>query len=169
MQVVFRDNSFALIGEEQMVVGCDAKKSNFRDMQGNSVVLDPSLDQSRIIIINTTPSIDNHLGRMQVSTLFETYGAKGNIEIITVTSDLPIAISQFKKTYPLYSKLQILSEYYQHEFSKKYGLLVNYWFFITRSVMVIKEGKIVYIEVPSDLSLPIDFVELSNFINKINA
>ena len=109
--------------------------------------------KGKVKIINIVPSIDTKTCEEQTHQLSEKNGGLDKqVELYTVSMDLPFAQSRFAKEAKI-SNVTFLSDYKTGEFGKSNGLLVGPLHLLARSVIVTDKDNIVrYIQVVPELT-----------------
>ncbi len=127
-----------------VVSGKDLKPVNLADSSG------------KVRIISVVPSLDTPTCDAQTHELSEKNGGlDAQVELITVSMDLPFAQTRFAKDAKI-SNVTFLSDYNVREFGNNNGLLIQPLGLLTRAVIVTDKGNIVrYIQVvPEITALP---------------
>lgn len=97
-------------------------------------------------IISVVPSLDTGVCDMQTRKFNEKVGEIAGAKVLTVSVDLPFAQARWCGAAGLEQAIT-LSDYYDHNFGKAYGVLVDELHLLTRSVFVLdSEDKLVYVE-----------------------
>ncbi len=110
----------------------------------------------KVRIISVVPSIDTPTCDKQTHELSEKNGGLDkNIELVTISMDLPFAQSRFAKEAKI-SNITFLSDYKDREFGNNNGLLIEPLGLLARAVIVTDKDNIVrYIQVvPEITALP---------------
>ena len=109
--------------------------------------------KGKVKIINIVPSIDTKTCEEQTHQLSEKNGGLDKqVELITVSMDLPFAQQRFAKEAKI-SNVTFLSDYKTGEFGMSNGLLVGPLHLLARSVIVTDKDNIVrYIQVVPELT-----------------
>ena len=109
--------------------------------------------KGKVKIINIVPSVDTKTCEEQTHQLSEKNGGLDKqVELITVSMDLPFAQSRFAKEAKI-SNVTFLSDYKTGEFGKNHGLLVGPLHLLARSVIITDKDNIVrYIQVVPELT-----------------
>lgn len=107
----------------------------------------------KVKIINIVPSVDTKTCEEQTHQLSEKNGGLDKqVELITVSMDLPFAQQRFAKEAKI-SNVTFLSDYKTGEFGKNYGLLIQPLHLLARSVIVTDKQNIVrYIQVVPEIT-----------------
>ena len=150
--VTFKGNKLALAGQaieigkplpSAVVSGPDLKPVNLADSSG------------KVRIISVVPSLDTPVCEAQTHELSEDGAHDPQIELITVSMDLPFAQSRFAKEAKI-SNVKFVSDYKEHQFGNNNGLLIQPLGLLARAVIVTDKDNIVrYVQVvPEITALP---------------
>lgn len=133
------------------------------DMLPSAVVTDNDLKpvnladaKGKVRIISIVPSIDTPVCEEQTHELSEKNGGLDKqVELITVSMDLPFAQKRFIKEAKIHN-VTFLSDYKGGEFGKNTGLLIQPLHLLARTVLVVdKDNVIRYMQVvPEITNLP---------------
>ncbi|MBI3606739.1 MAG: thiol peroxidase [Nitrospirae bacterium] len=126
------------------VTGNDLKPVNLADLKG------------KVRIISVVPSIDTPVCEEQTHELSEKSGGLDKeVQLITVSMDLPFAQKRFAKEAKIHNVL-FVSDYKAAEFGKSAGLLIHPLHLLARTVLVVdKDNVIRYMQVvPEITNLP---------------
>lgn len=129
---------------DAMVTGADLKPVNLGDGNG------------KVRIISVVPSVDTKTCEKQTHELSEDNGGLDKqVEMITVSMDLPFAQSRFAKEAKI-ANVTFLSDYKAREFGENHGLLIEPLGLLARAVIVTDRDNVVrYIQVvPEVTALP---------------
>ena len=97
-------------------------------------------------VISVVPSIDTGICSTQTRTFNKELSAMSDTVVITISADLPFAQARWCGVEGL-EQTVMLSDYYDNEFGKTYGLLMAEWHLLARAVLVLDEdNKLVYAE-----------------------
>lgn len=151
--VTFKGDALALEGTaikvgdtlpSAVVTDNDLKPVNLTDAKG------------KVRIISIVPSIDTPVCEEQTHELSEKNGGLDKqVELITVSMDLPFAQKRFAKEAKI-NNVTFLSDYQAAEFGKNTGLLIQPLHLLARTVLVVdKDNVIRYMQVvPEITNLP---------------
>ncbi len=148
--VTFKGNPLALLGTgievgkplpSAVLTGANLAPVNLADSKG------------KVKIINIVPSVDTKTCEEQTHQLSEkSDGLDKQVELITVSMDLPFAQQRFAKEAKI-SNVTFLSDYKTGEFGMNHGLMVGPLHLLARSVIVTdKENIVRYIQVVPELT-----------------
>lgn len=110
----------------------------------------------KVRIISVVPSLDTTTCEVQTHELSEKNGGLDKqVELITISMDLPFAQSRFAKESKI-SNVTFLSDYKDREFGNNNGLLIEPLALLTRAIIVTDKDNIVrYLQiVPEITALP---------------
>ena len=112
--------------------------------------------KGKVRIISVVPSLDTPVCEAQTHELSEKNGGiDKNVELVTVSMDLPFAQKRFAKEAKI-DNVTFLSDYKGADFGQKNGLLIKPLHLLARTVIVTDKDNVVrYIQVvPEITSLP---------------
>lgn len=95
-------------------------------------------------IISVVPSLDTPVCAMQTKRFNEDVAKLNNVDIITVSCDLPTAQNRFcgaEKINP--ERMKTLSDYYDHSFGKAFGTLISELRVECRAVFVLDKDNVI--------------------------
>ena len=109
-----------------------------------------------IMVVSVVPSVDTGVCEQQTHLLGDWENPGADIELVTVSRDLPFAQKRFREATG-YDHILFLSDYQSGEFGRETGLLVDEIKLLARTVMVVDEKGIVRYQqvVPEIGNLPI--------------
>ncbi|MDQ8765891.1 thiol peroxidase [Streptococcus ruminantium] len=97
-------------------------------------------------VISVVPSIDTGVCDAQTRRFNQDLAERDNTVVITVSVDLPFAQKRWCGATGLEDAVT-LSDYYDHAFSKSYGVLMQEWNLLARAVFVLNAAnEIIYVE-----------------------
>ncbi|HEX4048535.1 MAG TPA: thiol peroxidase [Elusimicrobiota bacterium] len=116
--------------------------------------------KGKVVILSSVPSLDTRVCSIQTRRFNKEAQALGkNIQIVTLSEDLPFAQKRFCSAEKIGSIL-VLSDTVDREYGLKYGLLIKGRSLLARAVIVVgKDGKVVYEEIVPDLSREPDYAK----------
>ena len=120
----------------------------------------------RVIVLNSLPSVDTPVCKKQLIKFNQEVSLLHNAIILSVSMDLPFALSRFCGTYGIRNVIAT-SDYQYQDFGMKYGTIIADLKILARAVFVIdKEGIIRYAEyVKAQTDLP-DFNAVYETVKK---
>ena len=97
-------------------------------------------------VISIVPSIDTGICSTQTRTFNKELSELDDTVVITISVDLPFAQARWCGAEGLENAI-MLSNYFDHSFGKAYGLLINEWHLLARTVLVLDaNNKVAYVE-----------------------
>lgn len=146
--ITFKGNSMTLVGPE-LSEGSPAPDFSAVDSALQSVSL--SDFKGQVVIISSVPSVDTPVCETQTKRFNEEAG-KLNAKVLTVSMDLPFAHKRFCSANDVNNAIP-LSDYKDHDFGEKYGVMIKELGLLTRAVFVVDgEGKLVYKEIVGEVT-----------------
>lgn len=122
--------------------------------------------EKKVSIISIVPSIDTPVCEEQTHILGES-DIHPNIELITISRDLPMAQARFAKLAKL-ENITYLSDYKDASFGKKTGLLIKENALLTRGVIVLDQnGKIHHMQFVDEITELPDMKKAISIANKL--
>jgi thiol peroxidase len=151
--ITFKGNEMTLVGPE-VKVGDSAP-----DFTAVNTALEPvklSDFKGQVVVITTVPSLDTGVCEA-MTRKFNEEAAKLDAKVLTISMDLPFAQKRFCGAHGI-DAVTTLSDYKDHDFAEKYGLMIKELGLLARSVMVVnQEGKIVYQELVPEVTNEPDY------------
>jgi thiol peroxidase len=151
--VTFKGGPLTLVGPA-LKVGDTAPE--FTALRG----LEPAkLSDSRgkVRLISVVPSLDTPVCEQQTRRFNEEAAKLSGVQTITISCDLPFAQNRFCSVAGI-QNLQCLSDYRDHDFGQKYGVLIKELKLLARSVFVIgKDDKIKHLEIVPEVTSHPDY------------
>ncbi len=147
--VTFQHKPVTLLGTE-VQVGDQAP--NFRVLTTD--LQDATLDdyKGKIKLISVVPSIDTGVCADQTKRFNEEASAIGNVQVLTVSMDLPFAQKRWVTEHNI-DKLEMLSDHRNANFGHQYGVLIKELRLLTRAIFIIdRNDKVQYVEYVSEVS-----------------
>ncbi|MBS4455778.1 thiol peroxidase [Tuanshanicoccus lijuaniae] len=97
-------------------------------------------------VISIVPSVDTGICDTQTRKFNEALSELDNMVVLTVSCDLPFAQKRWCGAAGIDNAI-LLSDYYDHNFGKAYGVLMEEWHLLARAVIVADEqNRITYVE-----------------------
>lgn len=97
-------------------------------------------------VLSVVPSIDTGVCSTQTRRFNQELANLDNTVVLTVSMDLPFAQGRWCGAEGLDNAI-MLSDYFDHSFGKAYGLLINEWHLLARTVLVLDaDNKAAYVE-----------------------
>ncbi|SES35662.1 thiol peroxidase [Salipaludibacillus aurantiacus] len=148
-QVTFKEKPVTLMGNEVTVgsnapdftvLANDLSEVNFSDYKG------------KVRLISVVPSIDTGVCDQQTRKFNEEAANLGNIEILTISADLPFAQKRWCAAAGI-DNVQVLSDHRDLDFGKKYGVAIEELRLLSRSIFVVDSSDtVVYAEYVSEVT-----------------
>ena len=146
--ITFKGGPLTLVGPE-LKIGDTAP-----DFTGVDAGLKPvklSDFKGKTVVISAVPSLDTPVCEIQTKR-FNKEAAGLNAKILTVSLDLPFAQKRFCDAFAI-QNVTVLSDYKDHDFANKYGLMIKELGLLTRAVIVVgSSGKITHIEIVKEVT-----------------
>ncbi len=157
MNITFGGNKVALAGEEIKV---GVKAPEFKAVKTDLSEFDSKVNEGKVIIYSIAPSIDTPVCSLQTRTFNEDAAELSkDIEIITITVDLPFAQGRFCANEGIENTLTI-SDYNGHDFGKKYGFLMTENKLLARGIVIVgKDGNVEYVEYVPEVTDEVNFAK----------
>ncbi len=152
--VTMKGGALALTGTSVIEIGQPLSAAMLSSNELKPVNIADASDKVRIISV--VPSIDTPTCDVQTHKLSEENGGLDQqVELITVSMDLPFAQSRFAKEAKI-NNVTFLSDYKDREFGNNNGLLIEPLALLARAVIVTDKDNIVrYLQVvPEITALP---------------
>jgi thiol peroxidase len=148
--VAVNGNPLTLLGEE-MTIGQTAP--DFTALDNALQPVSSSAWKGKVVVLAAVPSLDTPVCDMEIRRFNNEAANLGdNVEIVTVSMDLPFAQSRWCGAAGV-EKVTTLSDHNMADFGQKYGLLIKELRLLARAVLVVNpEGTVVYSEVLDDIS-----------------
>ena len=112
----------------------------------------------KVWIVASVPSLDTKVCSSETHHFNEEASQLGSdVQILTVSMDLPFAQRRWCDS-EIALNLQTVSDYRDHQFGLRYGVLIKETGLLARTVFVLdREGKIVYIQIVPELTNEPDY------------
>ena len=147
-QVTFKGNTMNLVGTE---VSVDQAAPNFELL--NSGLEKVTLDElkGKTILFNVVPSLDTGVCQIQSKKFYEKMGKRDDVQLVTVSMDLPFAQSRFCGAENI--EMMTLSDHRDASFGQAYGLVLEPLRLLARAAIVVcPEGKIRHLEIVPEVT-----------------
>ncbi len=160
----FKAVNFTLQGSK---VKAGDNAPDFKLVDVNSAVKTLKDYAGKVKVISVFPSIDTGVCEMQTKHFNAKYGTNGKVVVLNVSVDLPFAFSRWCDANK-YDNVIALSDYRDNNFGKSYGVLMDPYMTLFRSVFVLdKNDKIVLASYNSDVGQPVDFKTVEATVEKL--
>lgn len=128
-----------------IATGIDLKPFSLSDLQG------------KVRIISSVPSLDMGVCATQTRRFNKEATKLGNVEIITISCDLPFAVKRFCAAESI-DKVLMVSDHKDADFGIKYGFLIEELRLLARGVIVIdKDDTVCYVELVKEIAHEPDY------------
>ena len=142
--ITFKGNPMTLIGPEIKV---GQKAPDFQVTGGDLSTITLQNFKGKTKLISVVPSLDTPVCDQQTRRFNEEAGKlPGDIEVLTISMDLPFAQKRFCSTAGI-QKVKTFSDYKSASFGEAYGTLIKELHLLTRAVFIIgADDKVQYVE-----------------------
>lgn len=141
--VTFGGDEITLIGEEIKV---GDKAPDFTVVRNDLSEYKLSEDKAGVKIISVVPSLDTPVCELQTISFNEKASDLGDVEILTISMDLPFAQERFCGAKGI-DKVTTLSDHKYGDFGEKYGFLIKEFRLLTRGIVILdKDNTVKYVE-----------------------
>lgn len=162
MEVTLDGTPFKLLGDKPLIkVGDEARDAWLVNDQLQEVHLNKFFD--KLCVISTFPSLDTPTCDVQCRTLMTTYAGRKDLNLVSISEDLPFAQAKWCLNLHFANTI-VLSDYIDHNFGYTYGLFIDKLHLLARSVMIIKNKKVVYFELVKEQDDQVNFDALEKAI-----
>lgn len=161
--VNFKGSPVGLKGNS-LAVGDNAPKLSLKAKDLSSVNI---ADTGKTQIVLSVPSLDTPVCANEARNFNQKVASYKGAEVVVVSMDLPFAMGRFCSTEGI-ENLVVASDFVAKEFGEKYGVLIGEGALeglLARAVFVIKDGKIAYKELVSEITEMPDISKLDAFFN----
>lgn len=144
IQVTFKGNPITLLGKATVV---GQKAEDFTVVGNNLAPVKLSDFAGKVVILSVFPSLDTPVCATQNRKFNEAASdLSDDIVILGISVDLPFAQARFCGVEGI-DKVITVSDYQMHDFSAKYGYLIDGLRLLARGTVVIdKEGVVKFVE-----------------------
>ncbi|MDO4674060.1 thiol peroxidase [Campylobacter sp.] len=161
MSVTFKGNAVRLKGNS-VALGEVAPKLSLKAKDLSAVEI---AKEGRVQIVLTVPSLDTPVCASEAREFNQKIASYNGAEVVVVSMDLPFAMGRFCSTENI-DNITVASDFVSKEFGEKYGVLIADGALeglLARAVFVIKDGKIAYKELVSEITQMPDIAKLDAF------
>lgn len=161
--VTFKGSAVKLSGDK-LEVGANAPEVTLKAQDLSNVIIG---EKGKTQIILSVPSLDTPVCATEAREFNKKVASYKGAEVIVVSEDLPFAMGRFCSTEGI-ENLKVASDFVSKEFGQKYGVLIAdsaLAGLLTRAVFVIKDGKIAYKELVSEITQMPNVEALDNFFS----
>lgn len=163
--VLLRNIEIPLTGDEPLIkVGDEVRDATLVDDSLQPQKLSKYFD--KLMIISVFPSIDTETCDMQSRMMMEKYANRDDLVLINISEDLPFAQRRWC-AYNHKTNCIVWSDYQTRDFGRTYHLLIQNIELLARSVIVVKDKKVVYFELVKNQDDNVNFEALHKEIDKL--
>ena len=147
--VTFKGDPVTLVGEE-VKVGDKAKDFTVLSTDLKEIKLNDY--RGKVVIISVFPSIDTGVCALQTTRFNQEAGKfPEDIQLLTISVDLPFALSRFCADKGLKNALTT-SDHKELDFGLKYGFVIKELRLLARGTVIVdKDGTVKYVEYVSEI------------------
>ncbi|GAA5414844.1 thiol peroxidase [Ureaplasma ceti] len=159
----FKAENFTLIGNK-LEAGQMAPDFQLVDMNGEMKSLKDY--EGKIKVISCFPSIDTGVCDAQTRRFAKKYENECDVIVLNVSVDLPFAFQRWCAANEI--NMVALSDYRTREFGKSYGILMDPYMTLFRSVFVVdKDNKIKLASYNEEVGKPVDFCAVEKAVDEL--
>lgn len=148
-KVTFNNDPVTLVGEQLEV---NDTAPSFKVVANDLSVKTHEDYSGKLILISVVPSIDTGVCSMQTTKFNQAAGKFNDINVLTVSMDLPFAQSRWCSAEGV-DNLTMLSDYRYANFGENYGVLIDELRLLARSIFIIGEdNKVKYVEYVNEVT-----------------
>lgn len=145
--VTFKNNPVTLIGQEVKV---GEKAPNFSVLANDLSPVTLENSAGKVRLISVVPSVDTGICDAQTRRFNEEASNLGNVEVLTISMDLPFAQKRWCAASGL-ENVHTLSDHRDASFGEAYGVLMQELRLLARAVFVVDSNDVVtYVEYVSE-------------------
>ncbi|MDV2885936.1 thiol peroxidase [Alkalihalophilus pseudofirmus] len=138
-QITFKNNPVTLLGTEVKV---GEKAPHFKVLANDLSEVTLADTKEKVRLISVVPSIDTGVCEQQTRRFNEEASSLGNVEVLTVSVDLPFAQKRWCAAAGI-ENVQTLSDHRELSFGQAYGVAIEELRLLARSVFVIDSNDVV--------------------------
>ncbi len=113
--------------------------------------------QDKVLVLVSVPSLDTPVCDMEVRRFNKEAAALSDkVAIVAVSRDLPFAQARWCGAAGVQA-VETLSDYRDGSFGRAYGLYVKELDLLCRAIVIVKDGKVAYTQVVSEMTEQPDF------------
>ena len=163
--ITMRGMPLTLVGDEVKV---GERAPDFTAVDNNLGTFRLSSLAGKIVVISAVPSLDTPVCDLETRRFNEeAAGLSSDVEIITVSMDLPFAQKRWCGAAGI-EKLITLSDHREAAFGQMYGVLIKELRLLARAVFVVdREGTVPYIQIVKELTREPDYEEVLAAVKKL--
>lgn len=152
--VAFASNPVTLIGDETKV---GEKAPEFTLVKQDLSEFKLSETSGKIRLISIVPSLDTGVCSLQTRKFNEDASKIKDVQIITISMDLPFAQGRFCGANGI-ENILVASDYKDRAFGEKYGFIIKENMLLARGIVIIdKNDKIRYVEYVPEVTNEVNF------------
>lgn len=152
--VAFASNPATLIGDETKV---GEKAPEFTLVKQDLSEFKLSETSGKIRLISIVPSLDTSVCSLQTRKFNEDASKIKDVQIITISMDLPFAQGRFCGANGI-ENILVASDYKDRAFGEKYGFIIKENMLLARGIVIIdKNDKIRYVEYVPEVTNEVNF------------
>ncbi len=152
--VTFASNPVTLIGDETKV---GEKAPEFTLVKQDLSEFKLSETSGKIRLISIVPSLDTSVCSLQTRKFNEDASKIKDLQIITISMDLPFAQGRFCGANGI-ENILVASDYKDRAFGEKYGFIMKENMLLARGIVIIdKNDKIRYVEYVPEVTNEVNF------------
>ncbi|TRW28211.1 thiol peroxidase [Criibacterium bergeronii] len=152
--VAFASNPVTLIGDETKV---GEKAPEFTLVKQDLSEFKLSEASGKIRLISIVPSLDTSVCSLQTRKFNEDASKIKDVQIITISMDLPFAQGRFCGANGI-ENILVASDYKDRAFGEKYGFIMKENMLLARGIVIIdKNDKIRYVEYVPEVTNEVNF------------
>nr|WP_308593185.1 thiol peroxidase [uncultured Criibacterium sp.] len=152
--VTFASNPVTLIGDETKV---GEKAPEFTLVKQDLSEFKLSETSGKIRLISIVPSLDTSVCSLQTRKFNEDASKIKDVQIITISMDLPFAQGRFCGANGI-ENILVASDYKDRAFGEKYGFIMKENMLLARGIVIIdKNDKIRYVEYVPEVTNEVNF------------
>ncbi len=122
----------------------------------------------KVKLISVVPSIDTGICDMQTRRFNEEAAKLENVEIITISCDLPFALKRYCGAAGI-DKIKTVSDHKELDFGYKYGFVIDELRILSRGIIIIDKNNIVkYVEYVSEVASHPNYDKAIEELSKLN-
>lgn len=165
MTVTFKENPVTLTGTQ---VNTGDKAPDFTVLANDLSEVKLSDFDGKTRLISVVPSIDTGVCDEQTRRFNEEASKLDNVEIITISVDLPFAQKRWCAAAGV-ENIQVTSDHRNLDFGKKYGVVIEELRLLARSIFVVdKNGTLQYKELVSEVTNHPDYEQAIEAAKKLS-
>ena len=148
--VTFKGNAVKLGGSE-VSVGDSAPKVVLKARDLSDIVVG---EGAKVQVLLSVPSLDTPVCASEAREFNKKIASYKGAELIVISQDLPFAMGRFCSVEAI-DGVKVASDFVSKEFGEKYGVLIADGAMkglLARAVFVVKDGKIAYKELVSEIT-----------------